>query len=151
MLTNPGKDNYRLDTNSGGDSSGGGNKSAEEDKDEGEDANNPNGGQLSVTDKKKILNLKCDQKLENPSSSNQVFGPDYPTNQPNYLNVLARCPADCHKLKEKVLGLGIHPPHTPICMAALVDNAISFYGGIINISIMPGLTKYTFPKKFKQK
>ena len=151
ILTNPGKSSYSLVVNSNGGSATSSKPNPEEDKDEGEDADNPDGGQLSVAEKIKLVDLKCDQKMENPSVSNQIFGPEYPTNQPNYLNVLARCPANCHKLKSKVLGLGIHPSNTPICMAALVDNAISFYGGIINISVLPGLTKYSVQKKFKQK
>jgi len=175
-LTNPGRSLYTLNTNtspSGGKKGSGGRKGPNggsngggafsgpasankkipdpmKDKDEGENIHNPDGGLLSFADRKRIINLTCTQELYNPSSSNPVFGPDYPTNKPNYLNILARCPGNCHKLKERVLGTGIHPLNTPICLSALVDNALSFYGGIISISVLPGLIKYTIPKSFKQ-
>lgn len=118
--------------------------------DGGQDSNNPNGGLLSVKDKSQIISLRCDSKLENPSRTNLIFGPEYPTNIPNFMSVLARCPSNCHRLKDKVLGVGIHPFFTPICLAALVDNQISFYGGIISISILPGIPKYTIPPNFKR-
>ena len=100
------------------------------------------GGLLNYSDLKKIINLKCDQRLINPSPSQIIFGPDYPTRKVNYLNVLAKCPSNCHLTKEKVYGLGIHPDMSPICLSALADNAMSLYGGIISISIIPGLDEY---------
>jgi hypothetical protein len=117
---------------------------------EGEDMNSPNGGLMSVKDKQNILDLSCNSKLENPSRTNLVFGPDYPTSTPNYMSIIARCPSGCHKFNDKVIGVGIHPDFSPICVSAIVDNAISFYGGIISISIFPGLPKYTVPPKFKK-
>jgi len=58
------------------------------------------------------------------------------------MNVLAKCPANCHSIQGQVYGLGIHPDISPICLSALADKAISEYGGIISISIFPGLEKY---------
>lgn len=64
-----------------------------------------------------------------------------------------RCPKDSNivKLEEMteaqrkenkvsilVIGIGVHPWDTPICPAAIVDNAVPIYGGVINLSIGPG-------------
>jgi len=145
-LINPGKNKYILNTSpspsqakkgpegvkgSKGGSSGPASANSPvpnpmKDKDEGENIHNPDGGLMSVVDRQRIINLTCTQALFNPSSSNPIFGPDYPTNKPNYLNILARCPGDCHKSSEKIIGIGIHPLNSPICLSALVDNAISF-------------------------
>lgn len=62
------------------------------------------------------------------------------------MSVLARCPSNCHLTSEDVYGLSIHPDASPICLSALVDNAISYYGGIISISILAGLNNYPVPK-----
>ena len=67
------------------------------------------------------------------------------------MSVLARCPSNCHTMNEEVFGLSIHPDISPICLSALVDNAISFYGGIISISILPGLNNYPVPKQTGKK
>lgn len=115
------------------------------------DFHDPNGGLLESKDKKNIIELSCDQKLVNPSADEIIFGPDYPTRNINYMKVLAFCPGDCHKRPGTVFGVGIHPDQTPICLAALVDNAISLYGGIISISIFPGMDQYTVPTGFPQK
>jgi len=134
-IKNPGKDTIKVLKSQGK-------------NDEGGNLHNPDGGLLSTRDRNQIIKLTCEQKLENPSRTNLLFGPDYPTSFPNYMNVLARCPGHCHLSKEKVYGLGIHPSSTPICIAAIVDNAVSIYGGIISISILPGMPKYTVPKEF---
>lgn len=82
------------------------------------------------------------QKLFNTDPTSDTFGPNYPTPNINYINVLARCPSNCHSAQGQVYGLGIHPDISPICLSALADKAISEYGGIISISIFPGLEKY---------
>lgn len=151
-LINPGVSELKFNASSKEKSPGGTPTKPEDNKDAGENINNPNGGLLSTADKRRLIELKCDTKLINPSAVKQFYGPDYPTSTPNFLSVLGRCPADCHKyFTEKIVGVGLHPNTTPICMAALVDNSISYYGGIISISILPGLTKYTIPKTFKKK
>ena len=86
--------------------------------------------------------MDCLQTLSNPDSSSNLFGPNYPTTNINYMNILARCPSNCHKIQGTVYGKGIHPDISPICLSALVDRAVSEYGGIISISIFPGLEKY---------
>ena len=95
--------------------------------------------------------MKCDQTLINPDQNNLIFGPEFPTKYVNYMNILAKCPHDCHKSKGKVYGVGIHPMQSPICLSALVDKAVSYFGGIISISIYTGLDKYTLPKGFDSK
>lgn len=67
------------------------------------------------------------------------------------MNVLAKCPADCHKVTGTVYGRGIHPDVSPICLSALIDRAVSEYGGIISISIFPALEKYVAPSKKDRK
>ena len=67
-----------------------------------------------------------------------------------YSKVLVRCPENCHKIEGSVLGVGIHPETSPICLSALVDNAISVYGGIIQVSIFSGLEKYLINKSITQ-
>ena len=136
-LKNPGHDSIKMEKTD-----------EQNNNDDGGNMQNPHGGLLSNTEKNKIINLKCDTKLENPSRTNLLFGPDFPTSFPNYMNVLARCPANCYLSKEKIYGIGIHPSSTPICLAAIIDNAVSLYGGIISISILPGMPKYTVPKEF---
>ena len=71
-----------------------------------------------------------------------TFGPNYPTSNIEYTKVMARCPSNCHSTQGQIYGLGIHPDISPICLSALADKAISEYGGIISISIFPGLEKY---------
>lgn len=60
---------------------------------------------------------------------------------------LASCPNDCMRTQLKAVGLGIHPEESPICINAMVDRAISFYGGIIAVSIYKGLPSYTGGRK----
>jgi hypothetical protein len=67
------------------------------------------------------------------------------------MKVLAKCPYDCHKVPGTVYGMGIHPENSPICLAAMVDNAVSYYGGIISISIFPGLDNYDIPENMPNK
>lgn len=62
------------------------------------------------------------------------------------MRVLARCPAGCHLSQGQVFGTGIHPENSPICLSAMIDRAMSEYGGIISISIFPGLEKYLINK-----
>ena len=98
---------------------------------------------MNLNDKKRLIDLKCDQTMKNPDEETNLFGPDYPTHDVNYYSVLVRCPANCHKSKNvQVYGLGIHPAESPICFSAIVDNAMSLYGGIFSISIFSGYKKY---------
>ena len=113
------------------------------------DLNDIDGGLINYNEKKNIINLKCDQVLKNTEIN--LFGPDYPTKKVGYMRVLARCPSNCSELNETVFGVGIHPTSSPICMSALVDKAISPYGGIISISILPGLDQYKLPNNFPKK
>ena len=153
-LTSPGQDTYSMDQSekpkeeTGNDANGG--EPSSEDK-ETINMHNPWGGLIEQSERKSIIDLTCEQKLINPSSAKILFGPDYPTRNINYLRVLARCPIDCHKVPGIVSGVGIHPDETPICLAALVDRAISLYGGIISISIFPGQDSYGVPGYFPRK
>jgi hypothetical protein len=78
-----------------------------------------------------------------------TFGPNYPTSNIEYIKVIARCPSNCHATQGQIYGLGIHPDISPICLSALADRAISEYGGIISISIFPGLDKYVIKDEEK--
>jgi len=116
------------------------------------DINNPDGGLVSPAEKGSIIELTCLQTLENPDEQTNLFGPEYPTKNVNYLRVLARCPGDCYKNKDvKVYGVGIHPHTSPICMSAIVDNAMSLFGGIISISVFPAYEKYEIEKDIPAK
>jgi hypothetical protein len=108
------------------------------------------GGVIDAGEAKGIVDLDCTQKLINPDASHQLFGPDYPTSNVMYSKMLIRCPVGCHKVQGFVYGVGLHPEVSPICLSALVDNAISVYGGIIQISIFPGLDKYIINKAVTQ-
>ena len=144
LIINPGKNDFLLNTNS--------NKiQTAKQVSRTLDIDNPDGGLMNYEDYSKIIKLKCDQTLINPSPSKILFGPDYPTRNVNYMNILASCPSNCHLKNEKVFGLAIHPDVSPICLSALVDNAISYYGGIISISILPGLDQYNVPKETGKK
>jgi len=90
------------------------------------------------------------QKLINTDPTSDTFGPNYPTSNVEYLNILARCPSNCHTAQGQVFGLGIHPDISPICLSALADKAISQYGGIISISIYPGLEKYVILDEYNK-
>lgn len=106
------------------------------------DLNNPEGGMITPEELENVLDLECDQQMINPSPDQIIFGDNLPTANINYMNIIARCPANCHRYVGIVVGMGIHPENTPICLAAMVDNAISEYGGIISLSIYPGLKFY---------
>jgi hypothetical protein len=114
------------------------------------DINNPEGGLLDPKEKKNIVELSCTQQLINPDMSMTIFGPDLPTTKTNYINILAKCPSNCYKINADVLGLGIHPMKSPICLSALVDGAMSIYGGIISIGVFPGLKKYMVDPFFRK-
>ncbi len=117
----------------------------------GHDVHNPNVGVMNNKDKSNIINLECEQTLENPDPETNWFGPDYPTADVNYSRVIVRCPANCHKTKNAIVyGMGIHPEKTPICMAGIIDKAISLYGGVMSISIFPAFQKYSLPNNVKK-
>ena len=119
------------------------NTNSEGSKTEKFDISNPNGGLMALKDKANMIDLKCDQLLVNPDNETNLFGPDYPTNDVNYSTIIVRCPANCHKMTNSlVYGLGIHPRESPICLSAIVDNAMSLYGGIFSISLFSGYDKY---------
>lgn len=94
-----------------------------------------------------IIDLSCEQELVNSEPTMDTFGPNYPTSNIEYINVLARCPSNCHATQGQIYGLGIHPDISPICLSALADKAISEYGGVISISIFPGLEKYVIKEE----
>jgi hypothetical protein len=110
-------------------------------------SNDPNGGYLNKKEKKEIVELSCEQKMVNTEASIDTFGANYPTANFDYTNILARCPSNCHLVQGQVYGLGIHPDISPICLSALTDRAISEYGGIVSISIFPGLEKYVIKEE----
>lgn len=115
-----------------------------------QDVHDPLGGLINSNEKKKIIKLTCKQKLIN-TGDEMLFGPDFPTQKVNYLNVLASCPANCHKESDTVLGVGVHPENSSICLSAIVDRAISLYGGIISISVVSGMNEYPIPENFPEK
>jgi len=49
------------------------------------------------------------------------------------------------KLNKTVLGIGIHPYDTSICLSAIVDRAMPVHGGVINVTIAPGQESYPTP------
>ena len=110
------------------------------------DINDANGGLMKLEEKKQIIDLTCSQVMINPDSETYIFGPDYPTKNVNYEKLLMRCPSNCYKVKNAIVyGVGAHPDISPICLSAIVDNAISIYGGIFNLSIFSGLESYDLP------
>jgi hypothetical protein len=78
---------------------------------------------------------------------NNSFGPSMATSNVNYMMILAECPSDCMRAQVRAVGIGIHPEESPICINAIVDRAMSFYGGVIAVSIFKGLPSYTGAKK----
>jgi hypothetical protein len=98
---------------------------------------------LDNKDLERVIKLSCLDVLK----ENENFGPTYVTSNVNYMNFLADCPADCMRQQVRAVGMGIHPEESPICINAIVDRAISFYGGYISISIFSGLPSYTGGKK----
>ncbi|MCQ2816211.1 MAG: hypothetical protein MJ252_02985 [archaeon] len=125
----------------GGNQSGGSSNSSSR-RTDSFNVNDPNGGVMDVKDKSRIITLTCEQTLKNPSADELIFGPDYVDGKGNYMNFLARCPADCHKAESSIEGLGLHPESSSICLSAMVDKAMSYYGGIISISIFPAVSQY---------
>ena len=90
-----------------------------------------------------MIKLACTDVVKD----NDIFGPNYVGTNVNFFKVYAECPSNCHLIKTRAIGLGIHPEESPICINALVDRAMSFYGGLILISIYRGLPSYTGGKK----
>jgi len=75
------------------------------------------------------------QKLTCDSTAEEIFYDfDKYMGGFNYEMKFVKCPTLCWKSMAKVTGLGIHPQKTPICAAAIVDNAMPFYGGVVAIS-----------------
>ncbi len=98
---------------------------------------------LDTKDQDKVIKLSCTEVLKD----NESFGPTYMTSNVNYMMFYAECPADCNRIQQRAIGMGIHPEEAAICLSALVDRAISFYGGIISVNIFKGLSSYTGGKK----
>ena len=98
---------------------------------------------LNANEINNIIKLSCNDVLK----GNENFGPSYnnANNYVNYENFIAECPSGCieHQSSQYVFGLSIHPEESPICLSAITDRAMSFYGGIISISIYKGLDTYT--------
>jgi hypothetical protein len=90
-----------------------------------------------------IIKLSCTDVVKD----NDKFGPNYVSSFVNYMNFIIECPSNCHKEEARAIGLGIHPEESPVCINAIVDRAMSFYGGIISVSIFKGLPSYTGGKK----
>lgn len=108
--------------------------------DESEDDENKNStAMLDTEDLSKVIKLSCTDVLKD----NENFGPTYITSNVNYMMFFAVCPPDCTRVQVRAIGMGIHPEESPICMNALVDRAISFYGGYISVNIFKGLDSYT--------
>ena len=96
-----------------------------------------------IEDKANIIKLACTDKL----IDNDNFGPNYVTKNVNYKIFYVECPSNCMKNQERAIGLGIHPENSPICINAIIDRAMSFYGGHIAVSVFSGLPSYTGGKK----
>lgn len=106
----------------------------------GDDSNNEHSSSvLDETDRKSIIKLSCRENLKD----NENFGPSYGTSNVNFMTFLASCPSDCLREQQIAVGLGIHPEESAICINAIVDQAVSNYGGIISINIFRGLESYT--------
>jgi len=57
--------------------------------------------------------------------------------------VIARCPAGCSKpSRSPTMGIGIHPEESSVCRAAIVDRAVTLYGGVIGVNILAGIPNY---------
>ncbi len=98
---------------------------------------------LDTKDQDKVIKLSCTDVLKD----NESFGPTYMTSNVNYMMFFAECPANCNRIQQRAIGMGVHPEEASICLSALVDRAISFYGGIISVNIFKGLGSYTGGKK----
>lgn len=117
---------------------------SDENEEEIEEANKNFNSILSSKDKLKVANISCVDVLKD----NQYFGPRYVTNYVNYSMYLVKCPSNCLKYKTRVYGLGIHPEESPICISAIIDRAVSFYGGIIGVNVLSGIAAYTGGKNY---
>jgi hypothetical protein len=105
-----------------------------------EDNSNKNSSSLlDTTELEKVIKLSCTDVLK----ENENFGPTYVGSNVNYMMFFAECPSDCMRIQMRAVGLGIHPEESPICINALIDRAISFYGGLITVNIFKGLDSYT--------
>lgn len=114
------------------------------------DVNDPYGGFIEFAEKSKIMKLKCLDTLEESADSTQ-FGPKFPTKVIGTMSKLVECPHNCSELNTTVFGVGLHPAKSPICMSGIIDNAMSMYGGIMQITITNGLKSYPLSKDFKGK
>jgi hypothetical protein len=112
-------------------------------EDSDESSNSNSSSLLDTKDQEKIIKLSCTDILKD----NENFGPTYMTDNVNYMMFFAECPSDCMRIQMRAVGMGIHPEESPICINALVDRAISFYGGIITVNIFKGLSSYSGGKK----
>jgi hypothetical protein len=75
--------------------------------------------------------------------NNEAFGPTFAGDTPNYRLVIATCPPGCHKTGTiKMFGKAIHPQESSICKAAIADNSVPFFGGVIGVGISKGLLNY---------
>mmetsp|Transcript_118154 Transcript_118154/g.176567 ORF Transcript_118154/g.176567 Transcript_118154/m.176567 type:complete len:91 (-) Transcript_118154:4050-4322(-) len=64
--------------------------------------------------------------------------------------VLAVCPEDCWKEGDRsVFGIGLHAEESGICQAAIVDNSMPLFGGVIGIGITRGLERYEGGQEIK--
>eukprot|EP00340_Litonotus_pictus_P002490 CAMPEP_0170519088 /NCGR_PEP_ID=MMETSP0209-20121228/4623_1 /TAXON_ID=665100 ORGANISM="Litonotus pictus, Strain P1" /NCGR_SAMPLE_ID=MMETSP0209 /ASSEMBLY_ACC=CAM_ASM_000301 /LENGTH=1885 /DNA_ID=CAMNT_0010804883 /DNA_START=79 /DNA_END=5736 /DNA_ORIENTATION=- len=106
------------------------------------------GALTDPTDRKNIINLKCDEKLQNPTEEDKKFGPAFPEGNAGFSTILAKCPHNCDQSTDPVYGVGIHPDISPVCTSAMVDKAIPPSGGIFAISTFPALTKYPLPPRW---
>ena len=85
-----------------------------------------------------IIRLECIDVLKN----NDNFGPEYVTQQVNYMDFIVHCPHDCFATNIRGIGLGIHPEEASICISAIIDQGVSLYGGYFSISVTNGLDSY---------
>ncbi len=91
-----------------------------------------------------VVKLSCTDQLKH----HEEFGPSFVSSNVNYVNVLAECPSGCLRdTSIRAIGIGIHPEEAVICTSAIVDRAVSFYGGVISVSIYSGIDSYTGGKK----
>lgn len=100
-------------------------------------------GCLSTVDLTNMTDLKCDTTLQEilflfkiqniASEKSNLF--------PNTEFVIGKCPANCANLGSVTIGLDVHPLVSSICISAVADRVISVNGGVVGISIMPGLKK----------
>lgn len=117
-------------------------------KEIGLNVDDPWGGLIGYADRKIIIDLDCNDAI---SAEDKRFGYKFSSQNCGYMAVLARCPATCHKSRGIVLGVGLHPMESPICLSAIVDRAVSAYGGVFQINVFYGLNHYEVPRQFTSK